>query len=95
METFEDPLLALPHLDPTIRLLMVDLEMPSMDGRKLLDFAAAKGVDRRRIVVTSARDADHLHRLFPPGECLAVINKDEPAQQAAFLLILDSIVRKP
>ncbi len=95
VETYVDPLAALPHLSADIRLLMIDLEMPVMDGRKLLEYAASKGVDRKRVVVSSARDADHLHRLFPSGDCLAVINKDEPAQQAVFLMILDSVMKKP
>jgi CheY-like chemotaxis protein len=95
VETYVDPLDALGHLSPDIRLLMLDLEMPVMDGRKLLEYAVSRGVDRKRVVVTSARDADHLHRLFPSGDCLAVINKDEPAQQAVFLMILDSVMNKP
>ena len=39
--------------------------------------------------------AERLHALFPKGSCLAVINKEEPAQQAAFLMILDSLMKKP
>lgn len=95
VETYTDPVASLAHLGPGIALLMLDLEMPGMDGSKVLTFAVEKGVDPRRVVITSARDADHLHRLFPKGRCLAVINKDEPQQQAAFLLILESIMRKP
>ena len=100
VETYVDPLDALGHLSPDIRLLMLDLEMPVMDGKKLLAYsqpslAVSRGVERKRIVISSARDADHLHRVFPSGECLAVINKDEPAQQAVFLMILDSVMRKP
>ena len=95
VETYTDPLACLSKLGPDVSLLMLDLEMPLMDGTKVLLYAAQKGVDRRRVVITSSRDADHLHRLFPPGECLAVINKEEPQQQAAFFLILDSIMRKP
>ncbi len=95
VETYTDPLSALRALRPDIHLLMLDLEMPLMDGRKLLEHAAALGVDRRRVVIASGRDADDLHRLFPHGRCLAVINKREPAQQAAFLMILDSVMRKP
>lgn len=95
VETYTDPVASLAHLGPGIALLMLDLEMPGMDGSKVLAFAVKRGVDPRRIVITSARDADYLHRLFPKGRCLAVINKDEPQQQAAFLLILESIMRKP
>ena len=95
VETFTDPLLSLGRMRADIGLLILDLEMPIMDGKKVLDFAAQRGVDRRRIVVTSARDADYLHGVFRSGECLAVINKEDAQQQEAFLLILDSIMRKP
>lgn len=95
VETYLDPLQALKVIREDIGLLMLDLEMPHLDGKKLCQYAVEKGVPRKRIVVTSARDADHLHSVFPPGECLAVINKQEPAQQAAFLMILDSVMRKP
>lgn len=95
VETFTDPLAAVRALSSAIHLLLVDLEMPVLDGRKLVEVAATQGVDRRRIVVTSAWEADRLHDLFPPGSCLAVINKNEARQQAAFLMILDSVMKKP
>lgn len=95
VETFTDPLAAVRALRPEVRLLMLDLEMPVLDGRKLLEVAAAQGVERGRVVITSAWDAERLHELFPAGDCLAVINKQEPSQQAAFLMILDSLMRKP
>ena len=95
VETYTDPFAALRALSPDISLLMLDLQMPGLDGKKVLEFAAAKGVDRRRVVITSASHADHLHEIFPAGDCLAVINKEEPAQQAVFLMILDSLMNKP
>ena len=95
VETYEDSLESLKNIRGDIALLMLDLEMPNLDGKKLCEFSAQAGVERKRIVITSAREADYLHKLFPPGECLAVINKEEPAQQAAFLMILDSVMRKP
>jgi CheY-like chemotaxis protein len=95
VETYLDPVAALREIRPDIHLLMLDLEMPGLDGKKVLEYAVAQGVERKRIVITSARDADHLHEVFRAGECLAVINKREPAQQAAFLMILDSVMRKP
>ena len=93
-EAYQDPLKAIPALGPDVDLLLVDLEMPVLDGRKLLAVATARGVTARRIVILSGHDADELHRLFPAASCLAVINKTEPQQQSAFLMILDSIVRK-
>ena len=80
VEAYTDPFAALRVLSPDIDLLMLDLEMPGLDGKKVLEFAAARGVDRRKVVVTSARHADHLHEVFPAGDCLAVINKEEPGQ---------------
>jgi len=94
VETYVDALRALPRIDPSISLLMLDLEMPSLDGRKLLDLAVRKGVDPHRIVIVSGRDAEDLHRLFPRGSCLAVINKEEPAQQEAFRMIVASVMKR-
>lgn len=95
VEWYLDPVAALREVRSDIALLLVDLEMPVIDGKKFLEFAAGTGVDRRRAVIVSARDAEELHRLFPTGDCLAVINKEDPPQQAAFLMILDSVMRKP
>ena len=92
VEAYLDPVQALRAVGPEVDLLLVDLEMPVIDGRKFLEFAAARGVDRSRVMIVSARDAEHLHELFPMGTCLAVINKEDPPQQAAFLMILDSLL---
>ncbi len=91
-ESYQDPVEALSHLGPDVDLLLVDLEMPVLDGRSVARFAKERGVSERRIVIVSGHDADELHRLFPQGACLAVINKTEAQQQSAFLMILDSIV---
>ncbi|MEO7920890.1 MAG: response regulator [Thermoanaerobaculia bacterium] len=95
LETYQDPLKAIPHFGPEIDLLLIDLEMPVLDGRKLAAFAKERGVPCRRIVILSGHHADELHRLFPQDSCLAVINKTEPQQQSAFLMILDSVVKRP
>ena len=94
VECYYHPLEAMPKLDASIDLLLVDLEMPMIDGRKFLDFAVGRGVDRRRIIVASGRNAEHLHEVFHSGDCLAVINKTDPNQQSAFQMILDSLVLK-
>jgi len=94
VETYLTPLHALTRIDESIDLLVVDLEMPHIDGRKFLDFAIQKGVSRTRVIVVSGRDADDLHEIFPPGACLAVMNKTEPRQREAFTMILDSIMRR-
>ncbi len=90
-----DPLAGVKMAGPEYHLLLVDLEMPILDGRRFIDAAVAKGMDKRRIVILSARDADVLHDRIPTGKCLAVINKTEPKQQEALFMMLDSIMRKP
>jgi CheY-like chemotaxis protein len=94
VETYSHPYDALPKIDDSIDLLIVDLEMPGMDGKKFVDYARQKGLSARRIIVTSSHSADELHKRFRIGETIAVINKTEAKQQEAFLMILDSIVRR-
>jgi CheY-like chemotaxis protein len=94
IETYTHPYDALPKIDDSIDLLIVDLEMPGMDGKKFVEYARMKGLSPRRIVVTSSHSADVLHQRFRIGEAIAVINKTEPKQQEAFLMILDSVMRK-
>ena len=94
IESYSHPYDALPKIDASIDLLIVDLEMPGMDGKKFVDYARQKGLSPRRIVVTSSHSADELHQRFRIGETIAVINKTEPKQQEAFLMILDSVMRR-
>jgi len=94
VEAYSHPYDALPKIDASIDLLIVDLEMPGMDGKKFVDYARQKGLSARRIVVTSSHSADELHQRFRIGETIAVINKTEAKQQEAFLMILDSIMRR-
>ena len=94
VETYSHPYDALPKVDATIDLLIVDLEMPGMDGKKFVDYARQKGLSPRRIIVTSSHSADELHQRFRIGETIAVVNKTEAKQQEAFLMILDSIMRR-
>lgn len=94
VETYKHPYDALPKIDASIDLLIVDLEMPGMDGKKFVDYARQKGLPARRIVVTSSHSADELHERFRIGETIAVVNKTEAKQQEAFLMIIDSIMRR-
>ena len=94
VETYTHPYDALPKIDGEIDLLIVDLEMPGMDGKKFVDYARQRGLPAKRIVVTSSHSADELHQRFRIGETIAVINKTDPKQQEAFLMILDSIMRR-
>ena len=94
VESYSHPYDALPKIDETIDLLIVDMEMPGMDGKKFVDYARQKNVPARRIVVTSSHSADELHERFRIGETIAVINKTDPKQQEAFMMILDSVMRR-
>ena len=94
VETYTDPIKGLAVLSQAIDLLIVDLEMPRIDGKKFLSYALQKGIDRRRIIITSFRSAEVLHQKFQLSDCLAVIDKNEPEQQKVFVMITDSIVSK-
>jgi len=94
VETYTDPTEAVRHLGPDIDLMLLDWEMPEMDGRDVLEEARARGVNLKRVIITSAHPAEKLHENFDGTGCLAVIEKAEPEQQAAFLMILDSIMRR-
>lgn len=94
VETYGHPYEALPKIDATIDLLIVDLEMPGMDGKKFVEFARQKGLPAKRIIITSSHSADELHERFRIGETIAVIQKTEAKQQEAFLMILDSVMRR-
>jgi CheY-like chemotaxis protein len=93
--TYTDPLKGLAGLQTNVDLLIVDLEMPMIDGKKFLQFALQKGVDRKKIIITSFRTAEELHAKFQLSEVLAVIDKNEAEQQKVFVMITDSIMRKP
>lgn len=94
VETYTDPVEAVGVMAPDIHLLLLDWEMPGMDGKQVLEAASAAGVNLKRIIITSSHSADRLHEAFDDTGCLAVIEKAEPEQQAAFLMILDSIMRR-
>ena len=47
VETYSHPYDALPKIDDSIDLLIVDLEMPGMDGKKFVDYARAERPLRR------------------------------------------------
>jgi CheY-like chemotaxis protein len=94
VETYSHPYDALPKFDASIDLLIVDLEMPGMDGKKFVDYARQKGLAAQRMVVTSSHSAEELHQRFRIGETIAVINKTEARQQEAFLMILDGVMKR-
>jgi len=94
VETYSDPRTGVEAMGPDVHLLLLDWEMPHMDGKEVLEAARALGVNLKRIIITSSHPADRLHEEFDESGCLAVIEKAEPEQQAAFMMILDSIMRR-
>jgi len=95
VEACSDPLAALVALgEKRVDLLLVDLEMPTLDGAKIFNYALQKGMDKNRIVILSGRDSDYLHERFPMGTCLAVLNKYEAKQKAVLDMIFSSMQRK-
>jgi CheY-like chemotaxis protein len=75
-------------------LMLIDLEMPAMDGLKLLKFAVDTGMNKNRIVILSGRDADFLHDICPMGTCLAVLNKFEVRQKTVLDMVFSSLNKK-
>jgi CheY-like chemotaxis protein len=94
VETYTEPEEAVAGLAPDIHLLLLDWEMPEMNGKEVLEAAREVGVNLKRVIITSGHPAERLHEEFDDSGCLAVIEKTEPEQQAAFLMILDSIMRR-
>lgn len=75
-------------------LILIDFEMPNIDGSKLLSFAVQAGVDKNRIVILSSREPDYLREHCPMGSCLAVLNKHEARQKAVLNMLFNSISQK-
>jgi response regulator of citrate/malate metabolism len=75
-------------------LVVIDLEMPSLDGMKIYRYATEAGVQKSRIVILSAREPDYLREFFPMGSCLAVLNKFEARQKEVLGMILKSLQSK-
>lgn len=92
--TYADPVRGLAAINEHLDLLLLDLEMPGIDGLKLLNYATRKGVPKSRIIILSGRDAEDLHQLFPMGVCLAVLNKNEARQQAVLDMIFHALHEK-
>ncbi len=92
--TCDDPLRCLIAITNDLDLLLVDLEMPGLDGGKVLSYAVSRGLSRKRIIILSGRDADYLHQRFPMGSCLAVLNKYEGKQRDVLDMIFSSLQQK-
>jgi CheY-like chemotaxis protein len=90
-----NPLTALTYIrQQPYDLILIDFEMPNIDGRKLLSFAVQAGIDKNRIVILSSRDPDYLREHCPMGSCLAVLNKHEVRQKAVLDMLFNSISQK-
>ncbi len=89
-----DPIKCLANITDDLDLLLVDLEMPGLDGSKVLSYAVSKGVSKNRIIILSGRDAEYLHKRFPMGSCLAVLNKFEGKQRDVLDMIFKSLQDK-
>ncbi len=92
VEIFADPRAAIQVFAPDIHLLLLDWEMPELDGRAVLEEACRQGVNRKRIIIISSHSADRLHEVFDCTGCLAVIEK-EPQQLAVCAMILDELMK--
>jgi CheY-like chemotaxis protein len=92
--TCDDPIKCLVTITDDLDLLLVDLEMPGLDGSKILSYAVSKGLNKNRIVILSGHDADYLHDRFPIGSCLAVLNKYEGQQENVLDMIFSALQRK-
>ncbi len=94
VQTCTNPIVALKSIQKELDLLIVDLEMPNMDGNKIIKYAINVGVSKSRIILISSHDAEYLHDHFPMGTCLAVMNKYEAGQKAVLDMILTSLQKK-
>ena len=92
--TCNDPIKCLVFITEDLDLLLVDLDMPGLDGAKVLAYATSKGLSKNRIVILSGRDAEYLHQRFPLGSCLAVLNKFEGKQRDVLDMIFNSLQKK-
>jgi CheY-like chemotaxis protein len=92
--TCNDPIKCLVSITEDLDLLLIDLEMPGLDGSKVLSYAISKSVSKNRIIILSGRDADYLHDRFPMGSCLAVLNKYEVQQKNVLDMIFSSLQQK-
>lgn len=90
----DNPINGLAAIKNDLDLLLIDLEMPGIDGGKLLSYATEKGISKSRIIILSGHDAEYLHEKFPMGKCLAVLNKYEARQKEVLDMVCKSLQEK-
>ncbi|MBE0500957.1 MAG: response regulator [Desulfuromonadales bacterium] len=91
---FNDPIKSLSAISADTDLLLIDLEMPGLDGTKLLSYALESGIDRKKIIILSGRDAEYLHKKIPMGRCLAVLNKHETRQKEVLDMVFSALQKE-
>lgn len=91
---FNDPVKSLPAIKDDIDLLLIDLEMPGIDGTKILAYARDRGLSKKRIIILSGHDAEYLHQHIPMGQCLAVLNKHEARQKEVLDMVFKALQEK-
>jgi len=94
VQTCNDSIHCLISITDDLDLLLVDLEMPGLDGSKVLSYAISRGVSKNRIIILSGHDAEYLHNRFPMGSCLAVLNKFEVQQENVLDMIFNALQQK-
>lgn len=92
--TCQNPIKALSLINNSLDLLVIDLEMPAVDGKKLLMYATSLGLDKKKIIIISGHDADYLHEAIPMGLCLCVLNKYDASQKAVLDMVLTALEKK-
>ena len=91
---YTNPVQGVQELGDWVGLLLVDWQMPEMDGHEVVEAALQTGLEPKRIIISSSHSAQTLHEEFDCEGCLAVIEKGERQQEAAFMMILDGLVRR-
>ena len=75
-------------------LIIVDWEMPDMNGKQFLREAKARGIHPNKMVINSSHDAQTLHEHFEIDECLAVLCKVDPSQQEVLAMMLQDLLER-
>lgn len=92
--SFNNAIKSLPAISDDTDLLLIDLEMPGLDGTKILAYACEKGLSREKIIILSSHDAEYLHKQIPMGQCLAVLNKHEARQKDVLNMVFKALQEK-
>lgn len=92
VKTCDDGEEALRRIDSKLGLLLLDWRMPGLDGREIVKEIRQKGFESRKIIILSGGRNEELHKQFPMGDCLAVIQKGDPRQRQILLEIVTDLL---